>query len=352
MQAFSVLKIVAAFVVGIVVALGGALLYVRVNDSPRSVPVTRAAVTQPPAAAPVPTPADDDRKLATAPSDVSSDEPAQAPVRSTTPHIRHVPVVNASRHFAPALRTNPAPPVQTAQIQEPQVAPSPTASTVHDQPPLVMPPPPPVTAPANRTTAVNENAAASGAHVGQTPEPAAPPQPHVVTLQQGQILSVRLGETLSTDHNYTGDTFRGTLAEPIVIDGFIIADRGSKVLGRIVDAQRAGRGEGNADLSVTVTEINTTDNQRIAVQTSAVDKRSGSARSDDAAKVAGGAALGAIIGAIAGGGRGAAIGAGAGGAAGGGWAAGTHGKQAVIPTETKLTFRLENPVTITEHLNN
>jgi hypothetical protein len=65
----------------------------------------------------------------------------------------------------------------------------------------------------------------------------------------------------------------------------------------------------------------------------------------------GGAALGAIIGAIAGGGKGAAIGAGAGGAAGTGAVLLGHGKPAVFDTETRLTFQLSSPATITEQIN-
>jgi len=60
--------------------------------------------------------------------------------------------------------------------------------------------------------------------------------------------------------------------------------------------------------------------------------------------------LGAAIGAIAGGGKGAAIGAGAGAAGGGGVAVATRGKPVELPVETRLTFRIEQPVTITERL--
>ena len=61
-----------------------------------------------------------------------------------------------------------------------------------------------------------------------------------------------------------------------------------------------------------------------------------------------GAAGGAAIGAIAGGGKGAAIGAGAGGAAGAGTVLATRGKPAALPSETRITFRLAAPVTLTE----
>jgi hypothetical protein len=162
---------------------------------------------------------------------------------------------------------------------------------------------------------------------------------------------IRLAEALSTDTNYTGDTFRATLESPLIVDGFIIADKGSKVLGKIANAQKAGRVQGVADLLLTVTEINTTDGQRVKVDTSTWDKKGPKSTGEDTAKIAGGAALGAVIGAIAGGGKGAAIGAGAGGAVGTGAVIATRGKHATLPIETRLTFRLANPVAITEKLN-
>lgn len=53
------------------------------------------------------------------------------------------------------------------------------------------------------------------------------------------------------------------------------------------------------------------------------------------------------IGAIAGGGKGSAIGAAVGGGAGTGAQVWTHGQQVRIPPETRLDFRLEQPLEIT-----
>jgi hypothetical protein len=61
-----------------------------------------------------------------------------------------------------------------------------------------------------------------------------------------------------------------------------------------------------------------------------------------------GGAFGAVLGGILGGGKGAAIGAGAGGGVGAGDVLLTRGKPAVLPSETRITFRLDQPVTITE----
>ncbi len=60
--------------------------------------------------------------------------------------------------------------------------------------------------------------------------------------------------------------------------------------------------------------------------------------------VGGGALLGTVLGAIAGGGRGAAIGALAGGAAGAGTQVLTRGPKLQIPSETVLSFRMDQPV--------
>ena len=79
--------------------------------------------------------------------------------------------------------------------------------------------------------------------------------------------------------------------------------------------------------------------------------KEGASQGEKTAKVAGGtAAVGAIIGAIAGGGKGAAIGAGVGGGAGAGAVMATRGTAATLPPETRVTFRLKVPVTITERL--
>jgi hypothetical protein len=160
-----------------------------------------------------------------------------------------------------------------------------------------------------------------------------------------------MGETLTSERNKDGDAFVATLDQPLVVDGFVIAERGARVRGRVVQAVRSGRVEGLAKLSVQLTEVNTSDGQRLKVDTSPFERQAPTTHKADAAKIGGGAALGAIIGAIAGGGKGAAIGAGVGGAVGTGGVLLTRGKPAEIAVETRVAFRLKNPVTITEQLH-
>ena len=144
-----------------------------------------------------------------------------------------------------------------------------------------------------------------------------------------------------------GDTFTASLYRELVVDGFVIAERGARVEGRVVAAERDGKVKGVSSLSVELTRIHTTDGQDVAIQTDSFERRWDPNQRTDVEKVGGGAALGAIIGAIAGGGKGAAIGAGVGGGAGAGDVLLTR-KPATLPSETRITFRLRAPVTLTE----
>jgi hypothetical protein len=162
------------------------------------------------------------------------------------------------------------------------------------------------------------------------------------------LLPVRLQDSISSDRNHPGDTFTATLDQPLVVDGFVIAERGARVEGKIVEAQQAGRVKGLASIALELTRLNLSDGQHVEISTDSFTKMGPESKKQDAAKIGGGAALGAIIGAIAGGGKGAAIGAGAGGATGTGVVLATRGKPAVLPSETKISFRLNNSVTITE----
>jgi hypothetical protein len=180
-----------------------------------------------------------------------------------------------------------------------------------------------------------------------TPAPR-PPEPHTVTLNAGMLLPVRMVDGLSSERNQPGDTFMATLDKEVVVDGFVIAERGARVEGKVVSSDRGGKVKGVAALAVEITRLHTSDGQNIAIHTDSFERHAEETHTQDAAKVGGGAALGAIIGAIAGGGKGAAVGAAAGGAAGAGGVLLTRGKEARLPSETRINFRLSAPVTITE----
>jgi hypothetical protein len=105
--------------------------------------------------------------------------------------------------------------------------------------------------------------------------------------------------------------------------------------------------KGVAELSFDLVSLTTADGESVDISTAAVNELGDQSRREDLKKVGWGAGIGAIIGAIAGGGKGAAIGAGAGAGAGAGTVLATRGKTIVVPTETRLSFRLNQPVEVT-----
>jgi hypothetical protein len=282
-----------------------------------------------------------------------------------------VPAQSMAEPLAPAA-SMPAPAAEPPAVPQPAPAqpavaherkPSPTRSvkakapeTVAENRPAAEPAPPapaPTPQPAPAAQPQPDPAAAHGAlnpPAGTETAPPPPRVPHSVTIPAGTLISVRLAETLSSEKNTAGDAFSATLDQPIVIDGFAIAERGARVRGKVVEADRAGRIKGVAMLSVALTSMHTSDGQDVTLATESFVKEGPKSRGDDAKKVGVGAALGAAIGAIAGGGKGAAIGAGVGGAAGAGTVAATRGKASELPVETRLSFRLQEPVQLTERL--
>ncbi|MCX6599540.1 MAG: hypothetical protein NTV70_24560 [Acidobacteria bacterium] len=175
---------------------------------------------------------------------------------------------------------------------------------------------------------------------------AEPPKTH--TLETGTAIKVRTTSLLSTKTSSTGGTFEASLAAPLEVDGYTVADKGASVEGVITDADDGGRVKGRASMTVALRRITTADGQTINIRTDSESREAKSSVKKDALKVGIVSGIGAAIGAIAGGGRGAAIGAGAGAGAGTGVVLATKGEAAVFPAESLLTFRLAAPVTVTE----
>jgi hypothetical protein len=338
-------KTLLGFVAGVAVALG--LSYVISHRGSQPKPATETAAVAPAPAA-VEAPEAPEAQIAKPTAPPSEPTPVTPPSRLTPSSIVRPraagpsPVAHATRETASAPPQAPAPaPVASAP---PAPTPAPVAAPVVITTPEPAPAPRPAPSPSNEARVFRPEQAA----------PARPParEPSTVTLKEGTVLAIRLGEGLSSDRNRSGDEFTGTLDQALVVDNLVVAERGARVEGRVVESQLAGRVKGLAHMSIELTRLHTADGQKVAIRTTAHAQDGPESKKEDAAKVGAGAAIGAIIGAIAGGGKGAAIGAGVGGAAGGGTVAATRGKPVVLPVESHLTFRLEQPVTITEQLRN
>jgi hypothetical protein len=304
-------------------AIGGAVI-MKVAQRPRNAqPAVAVAVAPPATAPPTPPVPPAAARVADVPAPPSPLE-APKPVREAgrTARTQRAAV---SRHPA---AIGPAEPMPAAPAQPTPAAPIDAAPAE----PMPQPAPPAPSEPENATP------------------PPAPPEPHRVTLNAGTMIPVRLVDGLSAERNLPGDSFTATLVKELVADGFVIGERGARAEGRVVSSDKGGRVKGVSTLAVELVRLHTSDGQNVAIQTDGFERRADETHRQDAAKVGTGAALGAVIGAIAGGGKGAAIGAGVGGGAGAGTVMATRGNAATLPSETRLTFRMKAPVTITERL--
>jgi len=167
-----------------------------------------------------------------------------------------------------------------------------------------------------------------------------------LTMRPGTILTVRLNQPLSSDHNQVGDLFSATLDQPVTVLGIVVAYRGQTVAGHVVEAKKAGRVHGVSRLGITLTDLTLVDGQTVAIQSQLLVRKGPTSKGRDAAAIAGTAGVGAAIGAAADGGPGAAIGAAAGAAAGTIGVLLTRGAPTIIAPETLLTFQVTNPVKI------
>jgi hypothetical protein len=198
------------------------------------------------------------------------------------------------------------------------------------------------------TAMASNNSQPAAQTVQAPPAPAAPPTPpppQKVTIPAGTTLAIRLIDTIDSEKNQPGETFRATLNSPLSTEGEVAIPAGYDVEGHIVDVKSAGKFAGQSLLVLQLDRI-AVGGKSYSVTTDQY-KREGSSRGKNTAeKVGAGAAIGAIIGGIAGGGKGAGIGAAAGAGVGGGVQAATKGQQIKLPSETVLNFTLQGPLAV------
>jgi hypothetical protein len=161
-------------------------------------------------------------------------------------------------------------------------------------------------------------------------------------VPDGTSITVRMIDPVNSEQSRLGDTFRASVDEPVMVDGQVAIPRGADAITKLVEDQQSGKIAGKTVLTLVLQQVLV--NGRMVDLTSGDVSQSSGSRGARSAKVIGGAAaLGAIIGALAGGGKGAAIGAGSGAAVGTGAEVLTKGQTVKIPSETRLTFILQQP---------
>ena len=236
------------------------------------------------------------------------------------------------RSTAPTTPTQ----VPNSDGSTPQAAPAPATA----------PAPTAATAPASPEAAPNPSTASAPGAPGAAPGSSeAPPAPtsQKLTAPVATPVTVTITERLSASHNEVGDRFTGVISQPVrASGGGTIFSRGTRVAGTVVAAKGRGRFKGSGALGIELTSIAGT-----PVSVTEYEKEQAGKGKRSAGFIGGGAGGGALIGGIAGGGKGALLGGLLGAGAGTAGAAFTGNKDIVIPSESRVTFRLRAPLTVT-----
>jgi hypothetical protein len=204
----------------------------------------------------------------------------------------------------PSTRIAEAPPVLAVKVPKPahvpiREKPSPMPPPVRHEQPAIAPYEPPSVAASKPI----ENVPAQNVSLPAQPPAAPKAETRVaptVTVTSGTVLAVRLGQMLSSARDRPGDSFYATLTQPLVVDGWVIAERGARVEGRIVDMGQSVQGA--AHLGISMIRVALSDGQILRLHTDSYTVASGL-------------------------------------------------QAAEIPVQSRLTFRVLEPITITERLN-
>lgn len=188
-----------------------------------------------------------------------------------------------------------------------------------------------------------------------------PPAPPVVyyTINSGQVINVRMNESITSETARVGDQFATTVMVPIYAGRIEVIPAGSIITGRVTTVNRPERKSKagtigvhfvslrlptgiaraiNGDLSENTGEDVSFDNEG--------EVKGHSATKRNAVFIGGGAATGALIGAIAGGGKGAGIGALLGGGLGAAGAVFSKGHEAVVKSGTEFGVILNQSLSL------
>jgi hypothetical protein len=166
-----------------------------------------------------------------------------------------------------------------------------------------------------------------------------------VIIPAGKTIIVRLAQPLSSKDSQEGQSFSGSVAEPVEVDGQTVIERGAAAHGTVVAAKAMGHFKGGALLQLRLNSV-TIKGERRPVATSLWSQALKGKGKRSAVAIGGGAGLGAALGGIFGGGKGAAIGAVAGAGAGTAGAAYTGNKEIQLPAESTLQFKLKQSIQV------
>ena len=159
-----------------------------------------------------------------------------------------------------------------------------------------------------------------------------------IVIPAGTTFRIRTIDPIDVDATQAGTSFRGSLDDPIMLGGDVVAPRGAGVVLVAAAVKQGGRMKGSDLVELKVNSI-TIRGRSYPVVTSISQTKSEGEGKKSTRKILGGAGLGAAIGGLAGGGTGAGIGALVGAAGGTIWSGSTQ-PHLKLPAETRIEFQL------------
>jgi hypothetical protein len=198
---------------------------------------------------------------------------------------------------------------------------------------------------------------ASRAKVVRTTAPA--PQIVYYNVNAGQVMRVRMNQTITSETARVGDQFTTQVVVPVYASGVEVIPAGSEIVGRVVTVNRASRKSKAGTIGVHFVSLRLPAGIARAINGDLMDVAANNVTADNEGEVSGrsamkrnvvfiggGAAAGALIGAIAGGGKGAGIGAIVGGGLGSAGAVFSKGNEAVVKSGTEFGVVLNQTLSL------
>jgi hypothetical protein len=191
--------------------------------------------------------------------------------------------------------------------------------------------------PSNAGNSADPGSSGGGSNSGRSTSRSrsASEMPSRLVVPSGTVLTVRLGETLSSKQSQPGQTFTASTVNPIEVEGKTVVPAGATATGTVVAAHPAGKFKGASLLQIKLDSI-TIGGKQHNIDTSSVERSEKGKGKRTATMIGGGAGAGALIGALVGGGAGTA------------GSAFTGNRDVTLPAESALSFKLEAPLEVTQ----
>ncbi len=166
-----------------------------------------------------------------------------------------------------------------------------------------------------------------------------------VTLPEGTLLQLRTSEPVSSKRAKNGTPVDFLVIQDVTYSGALAIPRGATLHGVVTEVKQAGNLKGAPELALTLTSLDL-GGQNYPVESDQFMVKGPGKGGQTAGNVVGGSLIGTMIGCAVS--RwGCLIGAGAGAAAGTAASAATPGPGVWIPSEARVDFRLNKPLTVT-----